>query len=80
MALSCFRLANFLTGKWFSDYYVAPWCRYQSYGVGILYGYAIWKTKGRWNVHWVSIVYPWYGATLCFRGEATPNYYPLMSI
>ena len=31
------------------DYYIKPWARYQSYGVGVLFGYALWFCQSRHN-------------------------------
>ena len=40
------------------DYYMAPWARYQSYGVGVLFGYVLWycytKYDGRLPISRVS--------------------------
>ncbi|KAF6036921.1 hypothetical protein EB796_004765 [Bugula neritina] len=29
------------------DYYYAPWTRYQSFGIGILFGYCLWRCNGK---------------------------------
>jgi len=47
-----------MSDHWFVDYYVAPWCRYQSYGVGVIYGYILWKTNGKLSYHWVRLLTP----------------------
>lgn len=36
------------------DLYIAPWARYQSYGVGVLFGYILYKCKGQLPINRVS--------------------------
>ncbi|XP_067940094.1 nose resistant to fluoxetine protein 6-like [Watersipora subatra] len=55
-----------LSSTWFIYYYVTPWTRYQAYGVGVLFGYIIWKTKGKLSIHWVFNLLLWLiSAALC---------------
>lgn len=37
------------------DLYIAPWARYQSYGVGVLFGYILYKCKGQLPINRVSL-------------------------
>ena len=29
------------------DYYFAPWARYQSFGVGVVFGFLLWRYNGK---------------------------------
>lgn len=35
-------------------YYMKPWCRMGPYIIGILFGYLLFKTKGKVRIHKVS--------------------------
>ncbi|KAF6020538.1 hypothetical protein EB796_021152 [Bugula neritina] len=39
--------ANAQQNQNMSDYYFPPWCRYQSFGVGVIFGFILWKCRGQ---------------------------------
>jgi hypothetical protein len=32
---------------WYSGYYIRPWTRFPSFGIGIILGYILFKTKAK---------------------------------
>lgn len=36
---------------YFSKYYIKPWCRMGPYIIGIMFGYLLYKTKGKLRIH-----------------------------
>ena len=41
------RTAAATQAQYMTDYYDAPWTRYQSFGVGVIFGFLLWRYNGK---------------------------------
>ena len=41
------RTAAETQAQYMTDYYDAPWARYQSFGVGVVFGFLLWRYNGK---------------------------------
>ena len=46
-------------GTYFTDYYVMPWCRYQPYILGMLFGFWLYKYRNMEKLKFNAIVICW---------------------
>lgn len=54
-----------LQNQWFHDVYITPWCRINSYLVGIILGYILYKTNCRLRLPLGVVVLCWLLASVC---------------
>ena len=53
------------TGKYMTDFYIVPWCRFQPYIIGIVLGFALYKMKDKkvLDINPIMSLWIWVGHT-----------------